>query len=80
MLDDLLTVPDAAVLLGITPASVRSLIMRGVLVPVRRIGKSNLLLKTDVLAYQASRAGKAKPGPAPGRRRQGAAPGEAAAA
>jgi excisionase family DNA binding protein len=59
MLDNMLTVPEAAALLGITPASVRQLIRRGRLTPVRRVGQLNLP------AYQAEQAGKGRRGVVP---------------
>lgn len=62
MSDDDMTVAQAAELLGVRVPSIYSLMKRGRL-QTRRVGFIHLLSRADVLAYQASRAGKGKPGP-----------------
>jgi excisionase family DNA binding protein len=65
MEDNDITVTQAAALLGVTRPAVLQLITRGVLTS-RRLGHQHVLSRADVLAYQASRAGQEKRGPAPG--------------
>lgn len=65
MLEDMMTVQDAANHLGISGAAVRDLIRRKRLPSVRAGKWMHLIPRADVLAYQAEHAGKQKPGPAP---------------
>lgn len=65
MAADEMTVTEAAALLGVSRIAVGNLIRRGIL-PARRLGRFYVLTRADVLAYQASKAGRQRPGPAPG--------------
>lgn len=61
---DDLSVTDAATLLGVSRTAIMSLIRRGVL-PSQKFGRYHVVQRPDVLAFQARRAGKGKPGPRP---------------
>jgi excisionase family DNA binding protein len=66
------TVTQAAELLGVTRPAIIQLLTRGVL-SSRRLGHLHVLSRPEVLAYQASQAGKQKRGPRRGRADQGEA-------
>ena len=65
--DDVVTVTEAAALLGITGTAIRELITRGRLV-ARRIGPMYVIKLDDVRDYQRERATRRQPGPPPRRR------------
>jgi excisionase family DNA binding protein len=53
-----ITVAQAAAELGITPDAVRGAIKRGVIVPVRLDGRTNLIARSDVERYRRERLGR----------------------
>jgi excisionase family DNA binding protein len=64
MTNDEMTVTEVAARLGVSTVAVRALIRRGRLV-ARRVGPIFLIRESDLDAYRASVAHKARPGPPP---------------
>jgi excisionase family DNA binding protein len=64
MADQEMTVTEAAMQLGVSTVAVRALIGRGRL-SARKVGPIYLIQRATVDEYQASVAGRRRPGPAP---------------
>jgi len=66
-LNGLVTIPEAATLLGVKPTTVRFYIRAGRLAVVRKIGRSNLLSERAVRTFQNTPRGwpKGRPNPTP---------------
>ena len=58
VLDDYLTVDEAAQELGLTPPAIRRAIMRGLIEPKRLGRRTNLIPRTQVEEYRAKHRGR----------------------
>lgn len=53
--DEVLTVSEAAAMLGVTPQAVNNLVCRGRLIPIRTAPGANLFARTDIENYRAAK-------------------------
>jgi excisionase family DNA binding protein len=58
VLEDYLTVTEAAEELGLTPGAIRRAIMRGLIEPVRLGKRANLISRTQIAEYRAEHRGR----------------------